>query len=157
MGAPRTYATAAAFRRALEERLKRISQAEQVDINRRRRQVSFDRLLARLFRVEPAPWALKGGYALELRFKTARSTIDIDLSLQPVVVTTDWAESRQMIREMLQNAANISLRDWFGYTIGIWRQRRMAVPVIPWRPEWMHECFLDSIWMPESAMRSWSR
>src|SRR5271166_190231 len=63
MDEPRAYATAGAFRRALEERLKRISQAEQMDINRLRRQVSFDRLLARLFQVEPAPWALKGGYA----------------------------------------------------------------------------------------------
>jgi Nucleotidyl transferase AbiEii toxin, Type IV TA system len=83
MDAPGAYATAAAFRKALEERLKRISETEQVDINGLRRQLSFDRLLARLFRAEPAPWALKGGYALELRFKTARSTIDIDLSLRP--------------------------------------------------------------------------
>jgi len=89
-----------------------------VDISRLRRRVSFDRLLARLFRVEPAPWALKGGYALELRFKTARSTIDIDLSLQPVVATTDQAEASRMIREMLQHAASVSLEDWFEYTIG---------------------------------------
>ncbi len=118
MDAPRTYATAGAFRRALEERLKRISQAEQMDINRLRRQVSFDRLLARLFRVEPAPWALKGGYALELQFKTARSTIDIDLSFQSVVAAADQADASRMLREMLQNAASISLRDWFEYTIG---------------------------------------
>ena len=84
MAIPRTYATAGAFRRALEERLKSMSQAEQIDINRLRRQVSFDRLLARLFRQDPAPWVLKGGYALELRFKSARSTIDIDLTLQRV-------------------------------------------------------------------------
>ena len=118
MDAPRAYATAGAFRKALEERLKRISQAEQVDINRLRRQVSFDRLLARLFRVEPAPWALKGGYALELRFKTARSTIDIDLSLQRVATATDQTEASRMIREMLQHAAGISLKDWFEYRIG---------------------------------------
>ena len=118
MDASRAYATAGAFRRALEERLKRISQAEQMDINRLRRQVSFDRLLARLFRVEPAPWALKGGYALELRFKTARSTIDIDLSLQPVVAAVDQADASRMVREMLQNAASVSLGDWFEYTIG---------------------------------------
>src|SRR3974390_3424556 len=118
MDEPRTYVTAGAFRKALEERLKRISQAEQVDINRLRRQVSFDRLLARLFRVEPAPWALKGGYALELRFKTARSTIDIDLSLQPVTAGTDQTEVSRMIREMLQQAAGISLKDWFEYRIG---------------------------------------
>lgn len=68
MLAPRTYTTAGAFRRALEERLKKMSVADQVDPNRLRRQVSFDRLLARLFQEEPPPWVLKGGYALELRF-----------------------------------------------------------------------------------------
>jgi len=72
MPSPRTYATAGAFRRALEERLKKESLADQIDPNRLRRQVSFDRLLARLFREESAPWVLKGGYALELRFKAAR-------------------------------------------------------------------------------------
>lgn len=60
---PKTYATAAAFRSALEERLKSVSHTEQVDLNRLRRQVSFDRLLARLFRDETAPWVLKGGYS----------------------------------------------------------------------------------------------
>ncbi len=34
--------------------------------------------------LEPTPWVLKGGYALELRFKAARSTVDIDLTLQQV-------------------------------------------------------------------------
>jgi hypothetical protein len=52
MATHRAYTTAAAFRRALEERLKNRSQTEQIDINRLRRQVSFDRLLARLFRAE---------------------------------------------------------------------------------------------------------
>jgi len=88
MPSPRTYTTAGAFRRALEERLKKASLTDQVDLNRLRRQVSFDRLLARLFREESAPWVLKGGYALELRFKAARSTVDIDLTLQRVVAAT---------------------------------------------------------------------
>ena len=61
MPALRTYTTAGAFRRALEQRLKRASLTDKVDLNRLRRQVSFDRLLARLFREEPAPWVLKGG------------------------------------------------------------------------------------------------
>ena len=87
MPSPRTYARAGAFRRALEERLKKASLTDQIDPNRLRRQVSFDRLLARLFREEPAPWVLKGGYALELRFKAARSTVDIDLTVQRVETT----------------------------------------------------------------------
>ncbi len=41
------------------------------------RQVAFDRLLARLFRVDSVPWVLKGGYAFDLRFRTTRSTVDI--------------------------------------------------------------------------------
>src|SRR5260370_24446379 len=58
----------------LDERLKGTSMTEQIDLNRLRRQVSFDRLFARLFRDEAPPWVLKGGYALELRFKAARAT-----------------------------------------------------------------------------------
>jgi len=118
MAIPRTYATAGAFRRALEERLKSMSKTEQIDINRLRRQVSFDRLLARLFREDSAPWALKGGYALELRFKTARSTIDIDLTLQRVVGTAEGSDPVRAIREMLQAMADVSFDDWFEYTIG---------------------------------------
>jgi hypothetical protein len=115
----RTYATAGAFRRALEERLKNASQAEQVDPNRLRRQVSFDRLLARLFREESAPWALKGGYALELRFKAARSTVDIDLTLQRVTAATSSdGDTNQVVRSMLQSVANLSLGDWFEFEIG---------------------------------------
>ena len=69
-----------------------MSVAEQVDPNRLRWQVSFDRLLARLFREEPPPWVLKGGYALELRFKAARSTVDIDLTVQrlPASASSAW-------------------------------------------------------------------
>ncbi len=114
----RTYASAGAFRRALEERLKNESRAMQMDINRLRRQVSFDRLLARLFWTESVPWVLKGGYALELRFKAARSTIDIDLTLQPLAGALDSASAVQEVREMLQAAAAVSLDDWFEYTIG---------------------------------------
>src|SRR4051794_31122316 len=114
MPSPRTYATAGAFRTALEERLKRASLTDQIDPNRLRRQVSFDRLLARLFREESAPWVLKGGYALELRFKAARSTVDIDLTVQRVAVSSS-GDQNQIVREMLQGAADISLGDWFEF------------------------------------------
>jgi hypothetical protein len=109
---------AGAFRRALEGRLKTVSQAERVDLNRLRRQVSFDRLLARLFQEDAAPWVLKGGYALELRFKSARSTIDIDLTVQRVTGTEEGGDAVRAIREMLQTKAGVSLGDWFEYSIG---------------------------------------
>jgi len=107
---PRLYASAEAVRRALEARLNRIAKAELIQINRLRRQVAFDRLLARLFRVDPAPWVLKGGYALELRFRTARATVDIDLTVERVAPE---ATANQIVRDMLQEAANSSLDDWF--------------------------------------------
>jgi len=120
MKPPRTYRTAGAFRKALEGRLKRIAETEHVDLNRLRRQVAFDRLLARLFHAEPAPWALRGGYALELHFRTARATVDIDLALQgSITPDTGGREANLIIREMLQNAAGISLGDWLAYSVGL--------------------------------------
>jgi Nucleotidyl transferase AbiEii toxin, Type IV TA system len=109
MPSPRAYATAGAFRRALEERLRRASVTEQIDPNRLRRQVSFDRLLARLFREDTAPWVLKGGYALELRFKAARSTVDIDLTVLRVAASAG-SDGNQIVREMPQSAANAPSR-----------------------------------------------
>jgi len=115
MPSPKVYATAVAFRKALEDRLKRIAHEERVDMSRLRRQVAFDRLLARLFLPDHAPWVLKGGYALELLFDTARATIDIDLTLPEVDLT--GAQPNEVIREMLQEAAGTSLDDWFEFTV----------------------------------------
>jgi hypothetical protein len=115
MPTPKVYATAGAFRRALEDRLTRIAHDEKVDVNRLRRQVAFDRFLARLFLPDQVSWVLKGGYALELLFDTARATIDIDLTLPVVSVTS--VQPNEMIREMLQEAAAASLDDWFEFAI----------------------------------------
>jgi hypothetical protein len=60
---PKRYATAA-FRRALGDCLRDIAGKESVDLRRLRRQVAFDRLLARLFHAtqpRPLSWTLKGG------------------------------------------------------------------------------------------------
>ena len=119
MASRRTYATAGAFRGALEARLKRTAEADRMEVNRLRRQVSFDRLLVRLFHAETVPWVLKGGYSLELRFKNARATVDIDLTLQRVsAADTDAADVNSIVQVMLQSAADYPLGDWFKYVIG---------------------------------------
>src|SRR5229473_1932245 len=95
---PKKYATAAAFRRALEDRLQDIAGKESVDLQRLRRQVAFDRLLARLFQAaqpRALPWVLKGGYAMELRIKAARTTKDIDLTMRNVFSSGEKKESRR--------------------------------------------------------------
>lgn len=81
--------------------------------------MSFDRLLARLFHGETEPWILKGGYALELRFGNARSTIDLDLTLGRVIFSTsDSVDVNTAVQRMLQRAADAQLGDWFEYVIG---------------------------------------
>jgi hypothetical protein len=102
---------------------------DQIDVNDLRRQVAFDRLLARLFRDEPVPWALKGGYAMELRSKVSRSTVDIDLTLQRVPAgATESSDTNRLVREMLQSAAGNPLGDWFEYTVGLPIMDLIAAP-----------------------------
>jgi hypothetical protein len=77
MDETKQYKTAGAFRAALEARLQTRARDEKTDLQRLRRQVAFDRLLARLFSKGSKanyPWVLKGGYAMELRIRSARTT-----------------------------------------------------------------------------------
>jgi hypothetical protein len=114
---PKQYATPVAFRRALEDRLLHLQRNEHQDLQRLRRQVAFDRLLARLFHMENSPWILKGGYAMELRLPMARTTRDIDLGIQPKPgANTAWSPTA--IQGQLQAAAALDLHDHFAYQIG---------------------------------------
>lgn len=108
MTEPRTYSTATSFRRALEERLKRWANNDDLVLQRLRRQLAFDRLLCRLFAIDPAPWVLKGGYAMELRTAVARSTKDLDLSVSNAKLFPGGPE-RSAILEALQEAASMEL------------------------------------------------
>jgi hypothetical protein len=115
---PKTYASPTAFRRALEDRLKQIMEAENVDFQRLLREVAFDRLLARLFAAKDAPWVLKGGYALELRLKEARVTRDIDLALRRALGAEKARPINSVIQQALQDAAGQDLGDSFSFVIG---------------------------------------
>jgi hypothetical protein len=75
------YKTAAAFRHALEERLRQQSLSGGAPLARLRKMDAFDRFLARLTKKEPDAWIVKGGFALQLRLgERARTTKDIDVS-----------------------------------------------------------------------------
>jgi hypothetical protein len=78
------YASAAAFRTALEVRLKKRSDDTGESLSRLRKSVVFDRLLARLVAVASGRWVLKGAVALEFRFGSrTRTTKDIDSERAP--------------------------------------------------------------------------
>jgi hypothetical protein len=109
----RQYNSGAAFRTALEERLKRISRDEAIDLQRLRRQVAFDRFLARLFASGHPDWVLKGGYSMELRFQRARATKDLDFTIR-----TKPTGGENAVLAILQDVGAAETGDWFTFRVG---------------------------------------
>lgn len=78
-----TYPSAQALRTALENRLLARSTQTGISLDRLRRRVMFERIIARIQAAEPGQWVLKGGMALEVRLHdVARVTKDVDLGLR---------------------------------------------------------------------------
>ena len=101
------YATAAAFRQALDDRLKTEASRTGLPLARLRKHVAFELFLRRLVAVAPNRWVLKGALALELRLKaTTRSTKDIDLGR---------ADDEQAAIEDITAAQQLVLDDFFTY------------------------------------------
>ena len=74
------YTSAAAFRQALEQRLKNEAATTDLGLARLRKRVAFELFLRRLLAVAPDRWVLKGALALDFRLATTtRFTKDIDL------------------------------------------------------------------------------
>ncbi|MCU0609423.1 MAG: nucleotidyl transferase AbiEii/AbiGii toxin family protein [Chitinispirillaceae bacterium] len=111
MTEPVKYASAAAFRMALEERLNRTARETSQDVQRLRKQIAFDRLLARLFAGNLGQHlVIKGGYAMELRLHRTRTTKDIDLCLDNR--TGSQTSESGDLRSMIQEASEIDLEDF---------------------------------------------
>ena len=106
------------FRKSLEARLKNSAQATGQDLQRLRRKVAFDRLLARIFHAEHSQFLLKGGYAMELRFEKARATRDIDLTYLERFENNSSSEVSKEIFLELRDISQINLQDFFVYQIG---------------------------------------
>lgn len=122
------YATATAFRRALEERLKNRSRKTGIELQRLRRQVVFDRLLFRLFSFFPKDLLLKGGYAMELRLESARTTKDIDLVLKTTALSSRTNQDR-VIQKKLQDAVEKDSGDFFTFLVG---EQTLDLEAIPY-------------------------
>jgi len=103
------YESGAAFRRALEDRLRKMSLEKGVPLVRLRKMIAFDRILSRLFLHDPDQWIVKGGFALQLRLgASARTTKDIDLLVLGMV---------QDIYPHLRETGAINLGDWFNFEV----------------------------------------
>lgn len=103
----RRYATAPAFKQALEKRLRDASTTG-VDFARRRQLLVFDRVLARVGHVLGESVVLKGGLVIELRLARARTTKDIDLRV---------SGSPEQILDSLQEAGRLDLGDFMRFEV----------------------------------------
>jgi hypothetical protein len=93
------YATAAAFRQALDHRLKAEAAKTGHGIARLRKRVAFELFLRRLVAVAPDRWVLKGALALDFRFHaTTRPTRDMDLGRadDEDAATEDFAAAQEL-------------------------------------------------------------
>jgi hypothetical protein len=114
----KAFGTPAAFRQALEARLRAVAAARGAPINDVRLKLVIERLLARLFAKADPPWLLKGGYAMELRYRPhARTTKDIDLSV-PESNEAAIKAPMEWVREELQDAADLDVGDFLRFRIG---------------------------------------
>jgi hypothetical protein len=103
----RVFTTSAAFKQALEQRLRNQS-GDPHGLVRLRQVLVFARFLARVVAEFGDAVVLKGGFGLELRLAAARATRDIDLRLTGNPV--------QVLRR-LQLAGERDLADYFRYRV----------------------------------------
>ena len=105
----REYATPAAFRSAVEAKLRQRARHLGVPAYILRRQAGLERLTVRLMAVAPGRWALKGGFALETRLGgRARVSVDLD---------ADHLNGAEAARADLQRAAAAEVGDHFGFVV----------------------------------------
>ena len=105
----RQYPSPAAFRAAVDTRLRNHARQVGVPVQVVRRQAALERLMARLTQVASGRWALKGGLALETRLPDrARASMDMDI---------DHILGATAAREDLLRAAAEDLNDHFAFAI----------------------------------------
>jgi len=123
MTAQGRYATPAAFRRALTDRINEMAQESRWTPQQLQRQVAYDRLLERLYLVDDG-WIVKGATALVARDLGVRGSLDIDLYR---------STAREIAEADLRRAAGTDIGDWFqfeitgGFDIG---NRAIRLPII---------------------------
>lgn len=137
MSDPSRYRTAEALRRALDDRIVREARNGGLSPQRLRKEVAFERLLARLLVVSQERWVLKGGLALAFRLgATSRTTLDIDIAR---------VGDEEHATEDFLSAQQLDLGDHFRFAIegphGLDLQGRARVARYGVRVELANRCF----------------
>lgn len=105
----KSYASPAAFKQALEIRLKTSSKSG-IDFGRRRQLLVFDRFLARVSQSLGDAIILKGGLVLEFRLERARTTKDVDLRM---------IGRPEDVLDTLQEAGRLELGDFMRFEVQV--------------------------------------
>jgi hypothetical protein len=127
---PKRFASAAAFKASLEDRLRRTATERGIPLNTLRLKFVMERLLAPLFAIVDPPWLLKGGYAMELRYRPgARTTRDLDLSIENPTSAATAPARLAVVREELQTAAEIDPGDYLRFTIAVAQTELQGAPL----------------------------
>jgi hypothetical protein len=114
----KTFGSASAFKASLEAHLRKRAEERNVPLGTLQLKFAIERLLARLFRDPGSPWLLKGGFAMDLRFRPqARTTKDVDLT---ILLTSAELKGNfaGCLRDRLQETADYDLGDYLSYRIG---------------------------------------
>ena len=106
MTAQDRYATPAAFRSALSDRIKATAASGPWTIQQL--QVAYDRILERLYLIDDG-WIVKGATALLARDLGVRASLDVDVYRDV---------TRQIAEADLRRAAALDLGDWFRFDVG---------------------------------------
>lgn len=109
------YDNPQALRQALADRLRPLAEETGVELSALLRQFAYDRLLCRVFSIEPEQWVLKGATAMLARLEgQARHTLDVDL----------YRRNGSLVdaEQALGTAAAVDLGDYFRFTLGASRR-----------------------------------
>jgi len=101
------YATPGAFRSALTDKLRALSERTQWTLPQLRRQFAYDRLLERLYMMDD-DWVVKGAVALLARDIGVRGSLDIDVYR---------AKAADVAEADLREATRRELGDWFRFEV----------------------------------------
>lgn len=118
------FTSASAFKTSLEARLRTRALEVSIPYQSLRTKFVIERFLARLFREDGVPWFLKGGFAMDLRFRPrARTTKDVDLSVRLSANSTP-----EKLHDLLRTAAAQDLGDFLNFRIGAMKSELTQAP-----------------------------
>lgn len=110
MTVPSKYRNATAWRQSLNAHIRAQAAASGRSVQNLRRQVAYQRFLARVFSGGDGGWVLKGGVGLLMRTPSARATADVDLM--------HARQSAEHAITDLRAAVSLDLGDGLAFTLG---------------------------------------